>query len=74
MGASADDLELLLSVLACSRPERAAAWSIALPVPTEAALSGDFRIGVWFDDPACRVESGYGALPTRRRRARERGR
>src|SRR4029077_18830750 len=63
MARSADDLELLLSVLAGPEPERAAAWSIALPAPTEAAL-GDFRIGVWFDEPACRVESEYGALLT----------
>jgi amidase len=53
---SAEDLELLLSVLAGPDDERALAWRLELPAPRHAA-AGDFRIGVWLDDPACPVDS-----------------
>jgi amidase len=61
MARSADDLELLLSVLAGPEPERAVAWHIALP-PAAQVTPADFRIGVWFDEPACPVANEYGTL------------
>jgi amidase len=52
---SADDLELLLSVLAGPDAERALAWRLDLPQPRHVAAS-DFHVGVWLDDPACPVD------------------
>jgi amidase len=56
-----DDLELLLGVLAGPEPEREIAWRLDLPTAHGQALS-DYRIGVWFDDPACRVLGEYVGL------------
>jgi amidase len=55
MARSAEDLELLFSVLAGPDPERAVAWRLELPAPRHAAI-GEFRIGVWLDDPVCPVD------------------
>ena len=55
---SADDLDLLLGVLAGPEPERADAWRLDLPVVRRASL-GDFRIGTWLDDPASPVDAEY---------------
>jgi amidase len=57
----ADDLDLLLGVLAGPEPRRAPAWRVELPEPKGATLA-DYRIGVWIDDPQCPVESGYRAV------------
>ena len=57
---SADDLDLLLSVLAAPEPERRVAWRLELPPPRHAELAS-MRIGVWFDEPS---------MPDRPRRAR----
>ena len=51
---SAEDLDLLLSVLAGPDDEEAAAWTLELPPPRHTSLSG-YRIGTWLDDPACEV-------------------
>src|SRR6266540_79829 len=48
---SADDLELLLGVLAGPEPERAEAWRLDLPA-SDARTLGEFRIGTWLDDAA----------------------
>jgi amidase len=50
-----EDLELLLDVLAGPAPAEAAAWRIDLPAPKHRRL-GDYRIGIWQDDPYCRVD------------------
>jgi amidase len=50
----ADDLDLVLGALAGPEPDREAAWRLDLPAPTARSLA-DYRIGVWFDDPGCRV-------------------
>jgi amidase len=55
---SADDLDLLLGVLAGPEPERAEAWRIDLPV-CDAQSLGELRIGTWLDDPASPIESEY---------------
>ena len=52
---SADDLDLLLSVLAGPDSERALAWRLELPAPRRIA-AGDFRVGIWLDDAACPVD------------------
>jgi amidase len=52
---SAEDLELLLAVLAGPDAERALAWRLELPEPRRVA-AGDFRVGIWLDDPACTVD------------------
>ena len=52
---SADDLDLLLGVLAGPEPERALAWRLELPPPRRTDLA-DLRIGVWLDDPASPVD------------------
>ena len=58
---SADDLDLLLTVLAGPEPERADAWRLDLP-RCDARTLGDLRIGTWLDDPASPVDAEYGAL------------
>jgi amidase len=51
---SAQDLELLMSVLAGPEPERSIAWQLELP-PARWSSVGDLRIGAWLDDPGCLV-------------------
>jgi amidase len=58
---SADDLDLLLGVLAGPEPERATAWRIELPECDARELS-DLRIGTWLDHPSAPVDAEYGAL------------
>ena len=55
---SADDLDLLLGVLAGPEPERADAWRIDLPECRVQSL-GDLRIGTWLDDPVSPIQSEY---------------
>jgi amidase len=56
---SADDLDLLLGVLAAPSPELAVGWRVELPPCDVRSLDG-LRIGTWLDDPACAVEREYG--------------
>jgi amidase len=58
---SAEDLELLLGVLAGPEPERAAGWRLELP-ECEANQLSDLRIGTWLDDPASPIESEYAGM------------
>jgi amidase len=58
---SAEDLDLLLGVLAGPPPEQAPAWRIDLPAPPARDLSGR-RIALWLDDPACPIDAGYLAV------------
>jgi amidase len=53
---SAEDLDLLLSVLAGPDDEDRTAWKLELPPPRHTDLS-EYRIGAWLDDPACAVGS-----------------
>ncbi|HYB98784.1 MAG TPA: amidase [Candidatus Limnocylindrales bacterium] len=46
---SADDLSLLLDVMARPSPQDARAWKLELPAPRHRRLS-DFRIAAWLDD------------------------
>lgn len=47
---SAEDLDLLLGVLAGPDADRALAWRLELPEPRTTSLS-DLRIGTWFEQP-----------------------
>ena len=58
---SADDLELLLSVLAGPEPERGVAWRLELPAARHQELSG-YRIGVWFEEASCPLERDLRAV------------
>lgn len=58
---SAADLDLALSVLAGPSPEDSAAWQLALPASRHDSLR-DYRIGLWADDPYCRVDTATRAL------------
>src|SRR5262249_60182989 len=65
---SAEDLELLLSVLAGPDPERALAWRVELP-QSRRATAGDFCGGTWLDGPALPVD-GRGVAGMRHARDR----
>src|SRR5262245_13744047 len=55
IGRSADDLALLLEVIAGPAEDQAVGWRLALPPPRRGAL-GDYRVAAWLDDPACPVD------------------
>ena len=55
---SADDLDLLIGVLASPAPELAPAWRIELPACDVQSLDR-LRIGVWFDAPECPPDAEY---------------
>ena len=48
------DLDLALSVIA--GPHRGTGWRLALP-PARHDRIGDYRVGVWLDDPCCSVDA-----------------
>jgi amidase len=52
---SAEDLDLLLSVLAGPEPDAALAWRCELPEPRHAGVEA-LRVGVWFEEPACPID------------------
>jgi amidase len=52
---SADDLDLLLDVLAGPPPEQRGAWRVDLP-PARPTTARGLRVATWFDDPGCAVD------------------
>ncbi|WP_431045554.1 amidase [Streptomyces sp. P1-3] len=58
---SAADLELALGVLAGPSSDDSAAWRLELPAPRRGRLH-EYRVGVWADDPYCRVDAETLAL------------
>jgi amidase len=52
-----EDLELAFGLLAGPEDGRAKAWRLQLP-PARAQTLSDYRILVWLDDDACRVDRG----------------
>lgn len=58
---TADDLDLLLSVLAAPAPADGVAWSITLPAPSKSSLR-QYRVGLWADDAHCRVDAATRTL------------
>jgi amidase len=61
LGRSADDLELLLGVLAGPRPEDEVAWRLELPAPRQ-SVTADYRVGVWLDGPDLPLDRDMRAL------------
>ena len=57
---SADDLALMLDVLAGPEAAQATAWRLALPAPRRGALR-DYRVAVWLDDPFAPVDAAVQA-------------
>ena len=57
----ADDLDLLLGVLAGPEPERETAWRLELPPPRRTTLKS-MRIGLWLEDPGCPMDREVLAL------------
>jgi amidase len=58
---SAEDLDLLLGVLAGPDDDRAVAWRIELPAPRRSEPA-DYRVGVWFDAPDMPIDPDELAL------------
>jgi amidase len=56
LGRSADDLALLLDVLAGPDAADAKAWRLTLPPPRRRSLR-DYRVAVWLDDPFSPVDA-----------------
>ncbi|WP_030372379.1 amidase [Streptomyces rimosus] len=56
MARTADDLDLLLDVLAAPAPADRAGWKIDLPAPTKTSLD-QYHVGIWADDAYCRVDA-----------------
>ncbi|HET6874124.1 MAG TPA: amidase family protein [Acidimicrobiales bacterium] len=53
---SVDDLATLLDVLAGPNADDAVGWKLAVPPARHVSLR-HYRVGLWLDDPACRIES-----------------
>jgi amidase len=58
---SADDLDLLLDVIAGPDAEQAPAWTLSLPESSVTELAGA-RVALWFDEEEFPIDSGYRAL------------
>lgn len=56
MARSAEDLRMLLDVLAGPTPDEAVAWRLDLPEAPMRTLQG-LRIGAWIDEPAMEVDA-----------------
>lgn len=52
---SAEDLDLLLGVLAGPDADEGLAWRLELPQPRQ-NNAGDYRVGVWFEEPDAPIE------------------
>jgi amidase len=60
MGRTADDLALMLPILAGPVPELAKAYSVSLPPPRAATLRG-YRVAAWLEDAAFPVDAEVAA-------------
>ena len=58
---TAEDLDLLLDVLAGPPPEAALAWRLELPPPRHEDLAG-YRVGVWLDEPGVPIDPAVRAV------------
>jgi amidase len=61
---SADDLDLLLSVLAGPNRDAAVAWRLQLPAPRHTELA-QYRVGTWLDDPDASIDSETATILSR---------
>ena len=67
---SANDLALLLGIVAGPNDAMATGWQLTLPAP-RAKSPKDLRVAVWLDDPYCEIDSESAALITEAARALE---
>jgi amidase len=58
---SAEDLDLLLGVLAGPDADHALGWRLELPAPREVTLS-ELRVGTWFEAPGLPIDRDYLAI------------
>jgi amidase len=56
MARAADDLELLLGIIAGPAADAARAWRLELPPPRRERLR-DYRVAAWLDDASCPVDA-----------------
>jgi amidase len=61
---SADDLALLLDVVAGPLDEDAVGWRLELPAPRATTLA-DYRVGVWLDEPSAPLGAELRAVARR---------
>jgi amidase len=52
---AAEDLDLVLAIVAGPLPDQAVAWRLALPPPRRKRLN-EYRVAAWFDDPDFAVD------------------
>ncbi len=68
MSRTAEDLELMLDILAGPPPEMTPGWKVTLPVSGKECLK-DYRVLMWTEDLMCPVDEGmrrkYGELKSR---------
>jgi amidase len=61
LGRSAEDLDLLLSVVAGAEGHDAAGWRLELPAPRATSPKG-LRVAVWLDEPFCDIDQEMAGL------------
>lgn len=61
MARTAEDLQLLLDVVAGPSPLQQPGWQLKLPTPTQKKLE-DFRVLLWIDDPLCPIDQQMASL------------
>jgi amidase len=61
MARSAEDLALMLPILAGAIPPESSAWRSELPPPRRGALR-EYRVHAWLDDASCRVDENVRAV------------
>jgi amidase len=69
---SADDLALVLDIVAGPDADRATARRLGLPQPRQGALR-EYRVAAWLDDPACSIDRELQAASRDRRCRRSPG-
>ena len=61
MARTAEDLQLLLDVVAGPSPLQQPGWQLKLPAPTQKKIE-DFRVLLWIEDPLCPIEQQMSSL------------
>ena len=61
MARSADDLQLMLDVVAGPSPLMEPGWQLKLPAPKQKKIE-DFRVLLWIDDPLCPIDRQMSSL------------
>lgn len=56
LGLSADDLNLMMDIVAAPNPANGVAWTLDLPAP-RATEPRNLKVAVWIDDPFCEIDN-----------------